>query len=705
MKKLKTISNMKQLTALVALCALSVLFLSSTSPAYASESIRKSSSTCYIENSAYRISSKIPIANSSSQTIWIKVKVNHLARIKVEIDQSTCVSSRIYSTNGQWKFIQITRPTAYVQEGNHEIVIGASHSDLNWSTLWIFPSSSICTPNIDTINIVCNSATGAATKLYASGVSSLVYPKVTTSTTTTTTTTAAPTTTTTPTTIPPTTTTTPANTNCFANSVGVVSHPIDLSSSGTQQIWLNISTSSNSNISLLFDSKTCLNETVLSTNSSFKWINLSSLTTSLTSGYHDVSIGSSLNGTKLSTVLIFNSNIKCVPTNDGTNCPIPPVTTTTTTTTLPPTPTTKPTTTTPPTQTTASNDNAALEKFRNFNSQYERNSSTPSSLLPLNLLTRKSNPSPSIFLSSPGGGKFRTSCDFSHLAYDDPIIKPNLPGKSHLHMFYGNTKTNAFSTANSIVNSGGSTCDGFEANRTAYWVPAMLDASGNARIPNGMVVYYKSEGIAKPANGFEDIPQGLKIIAGNANATSPQTLQYNNGFGCGNMFINPTSSLIPSCDSSTGFMLKVHFPRCWDGSFDFDPTSPQKHVTYEVNGQCPSTHQKIFTGITVLFDWDLAPGETTAGWHLASDEVPGGTTKPGGTTLHGDWFGGWNNEIMHSWNQNCSNALWDCSLRYLGNNGHLTGVPDGGVNELIPTLNKQDTLGPIACVLPKRTNT
>ena len=37
------------------------------------------------------------------------------------------------------------------------------------------------------------------------------------------------------------------------------------------------------------------------------------------------------------------------------------------------------------------------------------------------------------------------------MAFDDPIVYPREPGKSHLHTFFGNTGANAFSTAASIA--------------------------------------------------------------------------------------------------------------------------------------------------------------------------------------------------------------------------------------------------------------
>ena len=42
---------------------------------------------------------------------------------------------------------------------------------------------------------------------------------------------------------------------------------------------------------------------------------------------------------------------------------------------------------------------------------------------------------------SDGTGAFRTVCDFSHMAFDDPIVFPGQPGKSHLHAFFGKLAT------------------------------------------------------------------------------------------------------------------------------------------------------------------------------------------------------------------------------------------------------------------------
>ena len=43
-------------------------------------------------------------------------------------------------------------------------------------------------------------------------------------------------------------------------------------------------------------------------------------------------------------------------------------------------------------------------------------------------------------------GAFRFICNAGQLRYDDPIVYPGQPGKSHLHQFYGNTSADANST-------------------------------------------------------------------------------------------------------------------------------------------------------------------------------------------------------------------------------------------------------------------
>jgi hypothetical protein len=81
--------------------------------------------------------------------------------------------------------------------------------------------------------------------------------------------------------------------------------------------------------------------------------------------------------------------------------------------------------------------------------------------------------------ASDGQGDFRTKCQPSHFAFDDPIVFPGQVGKSHLHVFFGNTLSSASSTAESLRTTGNSTCRGGTVNRSSYWVPAMVDTTTN----------------------------------------------------------------------------------------------------------------------------------------------------------------------------------------------------------------------------------
>ena len=116
--------------------------------------------------------------------------------------------------------------------------------------------------------------------------------------------------------------------------------------------------------------------------------------------------------------------------------------------------------------------------------------------------------------SGDGTGAFRTVCEFSHMAFDDPIVYPGQPGKSHLHVFFGNTGTSANSTAASIANTGNSTCRGGTINRSGYWAPAMIDTrDGTPVTPQSMVIYYKTGYNGVKPGDIKSLPQGLRMMA------------------------------------------------------------------------------------------------------------------------------------------------------------------------------------------------
>ena len=116
---------------------------------------------------------------------------------------------------------------------------------------------------------------------------------------------------------------------------------------------------------------------------------------------------------------------------------------------------------------------ALIQNNPTRNTQYDDNSfrDVPMNQISVSDLTVPGDLYNAAHLDTSTSGFFRVTCEVSHFAYDDPIVFPGQPGAAHLHMFFGNTEANAYSTFDSLLNTGTSTCNGQDLNRTAYWVP------------------------------------------------------------------------------------------------------------------------------------------------------------------------------------------------------------------------------------------
>ncbi|MEM9616033.1 MAG: DUF1996 domain-containing protein [Actinomycetota bacterium] len=263
------------------------------------------------------------------------------------------------------------------------------------------------------------------------------------------------------------------------------------------------------------------------------------------------------------------------------------------------------------------------------------------------------------------GGRFHEVCQFSHLAYDDPIVFPGQPGATHLHMFFGNTRTNAFSTADSILNEGGSTCGKGELNRTAYWIPALFDGNHNVIVPEEFMVYYQN---SRTENQDVVLPDDLRFVHGEAHAPQPQQMVDPNApneklifFSCGWYAGRNTQNVIPNCDNDGFLEMSIRFPYCWNGREDSG--DHKSHVVYPSESRggywkgdsCPASHPIELPRIRyrVFFDVrDFTTSTTQA--YLSSDvDHMTGQVKQGGTTWHGDWFGGWHRETADILVENC----------------------------------------------------
>lgn len=265
---------------------------------------------------------------------------------------------------------------------------------------------------------------------------------------------------------------------------------------------------------------------------------------------------------------------------------------------------------------------------------------------------------------TPDGGSFRTVCGYSHMAFDDPIVFPGQPGVSHLHTFFGNTGVNAFSTADSIAQSGNSTCPGGTANRTAYWVPSLIDTrTGAPIVPSFTIWYYKTFAApAAPLSATQPMPDGLRILAGDPRATSQQA---HAGWGC--FGISGGKLAIENCRAGDSVEMGVEFPSCWDGR-NLDSPDHRSHMSYSRGAEgCPSTHPVAIPVIKLNVRYLVERTDDARYWRLSSDNL----SLPPGHSAHADWFNGWDSNVLRTWVRNCSQRAVNCEVDNLGDGTKL----------------------------------
>jgi hypothetical protein len=292
-------------------------------------------------------------------------------------------------------------------------------------------------------------------------------------------------------------------------------------------------------------------------------------------------------------------------------------------------------------------------------------------------------------------GAFRFICGAGQLTNDDPIMYPDQPGKSHLHQFYGNTSASANSTYPSLRSAGDSTCNwmgnGTASNRSAYWMPAMLDGKGNAVRPDYVSIYYKQRPatdpvVSDPTNPkylgrAVPLPNGLRYIFG-WDPTGTNSIKTGGAwFNCQGPSAKPghyltLSTALANCPAGNQVGAVIQAPECWDGK-RLDSADHRSHVAYASYGtwgylKCPSTHPYNIPTFTMGAWYSVEREDDTTRWALSSDHMAPG--QPAGHTFHADWFGAWDNNIQSVWWSNCINKLLNCSAGNLGNGTQLKGA-------------------------------
>ena len=285
-------------------------------------------------------------------------------------------------------------------------------------------------------------------------------------------------------------------------------------------------------------------------------------------------------------------------------------------------------------------------------------------------------------MAAPG---WIVSCQYSHSLPDDPIVAFRQPGASHMHDFVGARTTDAFSTATTLA-AGGTTC-AIPGDKSSYWVPALFK-NGVRILPTGgakhALFYYRRKG-APSGTMVQPFPMGLRIIVGNARATSPQEspllgsqITFKCGPGAGTNLPAPPTQ----CDSGV-LVVSLAFPNCWDGR-NLDSADHKSHMAYPSGSRCPSSHPVVLPRIESFFRYRVGTG-------------PIGTiTFSSGPyyTAHQDFFNAWDPAVLQKLVTNCMNAMVDC-----GTNPSVSGT---GSTSLMAAAS---TLMPTNTAMPTRTPT
>ncbi|MEO3930011.1 DUF1996 domain-containing protein [Micromonosporaceae bacterium B7E4] len=241
--------------------------------------------------------------------------------------------------------------------------------------------------------------------------------------------------------------------------------------------------------------------------------------------------------------------------------------------------------------------------------------------------------------------EFLADCPYSHRLPDDPIIFPGLPGASHMHSFFGATTTNAHTNLADLLNSS-TTCNP-RVDVSSYWVPTFY--ADNVPVEPAIVTfYYLGEGVRSDiVANTQPLPLGLRIVAGNARATAPDSTTISR-WSCLHAGHVGASKDFVNCPAGTMIESYLDFPQCWNGR-DLDSPDHKSHMAYPVNQACPSSHPVAVPKLRQVLRYPVS-GDPSR-FRLASG---------GGFTMHGDFFNAWPEAEMLRRVRDCIRPVIKC---------------------------------------------
>lgn len=246
--------------------------------------------------------------------------------------------------------------------------------------------------------------------------------------------------------------------------------------------------------------------------------------------------------------------------------------------------------------------------------------------------------------------EFRADCRYSHRKADDPIVFPGLPGASHMHSFVGNKAVDANTVAGDLMKFTATTCKPV-VDHSAYWVPTLYEAATRKPVETtGFRVYYRS--IRKNSDGIMPMPNGLRMVAGDAKKKQPTPRGAQGQFYCAfygpgdiNGVARSDNGNWPICGEPASLHFMLQFPDCWDGK-NLDSPHHKEHVAFGTDAGCPAGHPVRIPALT--FDIAYGAKGSKAGYYLSSD--PQGRSA---SSMHGDAFVMWDVKEMNQRVRNC----------------------------------------------------
>ena len=209
---------------------------------------------------------------------------------------------------------------------------------------------------------------------------------------------------------------------------------------------------------------------------------------------------------------------------------------------------------------------------------------------------------------------FVATCRPSHVASDDPILRPGIPGASHEHQFFGSRGVAAESVI-SDLRASPTTCDD-AADHASYWLPTVRGAQWTA-----LRAYY-SAGQLDPITIIA-YPLGLQMIGGPSGAgdTGGATVAWScdRRVGADGWTAQPPSS----CAGGVPLAVRVSFPQCWDGV-----GRSSSSVTGVVDGICPASHPRSLPRLQIRATLSATPDDFV---------LSSGATA----TMHADFWNAW----------------------------------------------------------------